>query len=323
MDQPSAARFGLIGCGAIGSALDETAAGDVALTHAAAIVRSPQARLVAVCDSNAARAVECAGRRGAAHMFTDYRAMLKVVPLDAVSIATPPVERLAMIEAAVEAGIRLIWCEKPLAQDAAEAAAIVHLVADRGVILAVNYLRRWTATARRMIDLARSGSLGPFQGGVAYYGKGLANNGSHLIDLLNGVLGAPDAVKGSGCVADDRVGGDETVHAELRYGAGTLHVIGTDHRRFSMFELDLLFAGGRLRLTEKGNRLDVELAGPDPVFPGYTALRHVETLDGGLRTAFDRILAQLLAVRAGAEFAPLCTAADGAAALGVVEAIRR
>lgn len=325
LDQSSVSRFGLIGCGAIGSALDEGASGPTALTHAGAIGLSTEARLMAVCDSELDRAQECARRRGVQHAYSDFREMLAGVQLDAVSIATPPFGRLAMIEAVLQAGIRLIWCEKPLAADAAEAAAIQALVERAGAVLAVNYMRRWTQPVRRMVDLVSSGAMGGLQGGVAYYGKGLTNNGSHMIDLLNAVLGGPDAVEGNTRVDDDRVGGDETLGAVLHYGrdgAKSVQLIATDHRRYSIFELDLLFSAGRLRLTDKGNRLEVFTVGPDPIFPGYVVLGGGEQVAGDLANTFSAVLAQILSVRRGAEPAPLCTAAHALQAMQVIEAIR-
>jgi predicted dehydrogenase len=253
--------------------------------------------------------------------------MLTAERLDAVSIATPPVDRLKMIEAALDHGVRLVWCEKPMAASLSEARAIERRVGRGRAIFAVNYIRRWTATARRMPSLVKSGQLGEPQGGAVYYGKGLLNNGSHAIDLLGLLFGQPDTVEAIARVADDRAEGDETLTGTLHYrrpqGAFSVQLIGTDHRRYSLFEIDLLFEGGRLRLTEKGNRLEVQTVAEDPVFPGYRALRVEETLAGDLSTAFDEVLAQLLAVRRGRDRAPFCGAADGLGALAVVEGLRR
>jgi predicted dehydrogenase len=312
LDQPTVARFGLIGCGNIGSRLDETAGGVVALTHASAIQRSADARLIAVCDTDPGRAQVCARRRGVPAVFTDFREMLAGLRLDAISIATPPIDRMDMIDTALDYGVRLIWCEKPLARNMIEARAIKERVERANAVFAVNYLRRWTTTARRMLDLVSAAQLGDPQGGVAYYGKGLLNNGSHLVDLLNMLVGLPDSVEATASIPDDRVGSDETLSAVLRYrrprGQFAIQLVGTDHRRYSMFELDLLFAGGRMRLTDKGNRLEVQTVAADPIFPGYAALETTERHDGDLAKAFDSVLAQLLAAWRSVDAAPLCGA---------------
>ena len=69
-------RLALIGCGRI------------AKTHLDAIAQVPELTLVAVCDEVEARA-RAAGEALGLPWFTDYARMLREVPCDAVTIATP------------------------------------------------------------------------------------------------------------------------------------------------------------------------------------------------------------------------------------------
>ena len=71
-------KMGVVGCGSIAE-----------IAHFPAIAKRKEAKLVAVCDIDAARAQQMAAKWGAEHWFTDYRKMYEKVKLDAVVIATP------------------------------------------------------------------------------------------------------------------------------------------------------------------------------------------------------------------------------------------
>ena len=94
-------RTALIGCGKIGQ------------IHAEALSSLPESDLVAVCDSDPARAQACATRYGG-RPYTDVAAMVKECEVGAVFICTPhPLHAQPTIEAA-RAGAHIL-VEKPLA----------------------------------------------------------------------------------------------------------------------------------------------------------------------------------------------------------------
>jgi len=315
-------RFGLIGCGAVGSLLDEGRLSGPALTHASAITRSARADLAAVCDVDSARADACAAARGVARSYVDAATMLDAERLDAVVIATPPTDRLDIIEHAVDSGVRLIFCEKPLATTAAEARRLEGVV-PHNVVFAVNYLRRWAPLAP-VLRVAVERELGRLQTGVAWYGKGLLNNGGHHLDLLSMLFGLPNAVRAV-TVVDDARAEDPTVSAALTYNVNgadfPVFLLGTDHRPFQVFELELLGTDGRLRVLDGGRVTEHQQVIDDPVYPGYRVLAPPTRGTGGLAGAFEAALEQLLDVVAGIESEPRCTLADGIAVVETAESI--
>ena len=62
--------------------------------------------------------------------------------LDAVYVATPNAAHRPLVEAAAAVGVAVL-CEKPLAADVADAAAIVRACAEAGVLLGTAYDQRW------------------------------------------------------------------------------------------------------------------------------------------------------------------------------------
>jgi predicted dehydrogenase len=120
---------------------------------------------------------------------------------DGVVIATPSAQHAAEARRALEAGCA-VFCQKPLARDAAEAAAVVRAARAADRLLGVDLSYRHLAATRRIGELLAEGALGTLQGidltfhnaygpGQPWYynraqsgGGCLLDLGIHLIDLL-------------------------------------------------------------------------------------------------------------------------------------------
>lgn len=326
-DPAAVPRFGLIGCGRIGSLYDEESGSGPALSVAAAICRSPGAELAAVCDLDPERARTCARRRNVSAHYTDWSEMLASEALDGVAICTPPALRQDAIEAALAAGVAMIWCEKPVAASLDEARAIGQLIGDSAVVFAVNYLRRWAPVTEHLRTIIAAGDLGAPRSAALLYGGGIANNASHFIDLMARLFGPALAVRAQRTVADGRDAADPTLDAEITCAHGEarfpFYLSGTDHRTLSLCELDLLFTAGRIRLLDWGNVVEIYRAAPNPDAGGYRPPVLDERIEGALDDALERALAQILRVHRGDEEAPLCQVGDGIAALEVVDSLLR
>jgi myo-inositol 2-dehydrogenase/D-chiro-inositol 1-dehydrogenase len=134
--------------------------GPIGTLHARAIADSPYAALVAVCEPERQRCASTA-ERFSAKSYSDLRQLLAGEEPDAVTIATPDHLHVEPALAAIAAGCH-VFCEKPLAENAAEAMKIVRAAAERGVRLAVDYNRRFAfgyQTARRLIEEGAIGQL--------------------------------------------------------------------------------------------------------------------------------------------------------------------
>ncbi len=122
-------RVGVIGLGFFGS------------RHASIYADHPAADLIAVCDADPARAAAVARDTGA-RGFGDFRALLALPDLDAVSICMPDRLHEDAAVAAAEAG-KTILLEKPLAHDGAAARRIVAAVEKNGARLMVGHILRF------------------------------------------------------------------------------------------------------------------------------------------------------------------------------------
>lgn len=163
----------------------------VPYSHASAMAAIPELEVVAGCDILPAvreRFLErWSARWPGLRVYDDYRAMFEEQRPEIVSIVTPDHLHTDPVLAAIDAGVRGIFCEKPIATSLAEADRIVAAARAAGVTMNVNYTRRWIpeyVEARRVI---RSGAIGRLSQIVAQLGGPRAmlyRNHTHVIDLV-------------------------------------------------------------------------------------------------------------------------------------------
>ena len=145
--------------------------------------------------------------------------------------------------------MKAIWCEKPMARNLAETDRM--LAGCRGLVLAVNHVRRWDTCYSSARDLLQQGAIGRVQGAFCAYSGGISDMGTHLFDTLMYLMGEPEAVwarpSAAGLAPDPSLSGDIAFH-----GGALAHVVGWDTQHYEIFEIDLLGTDGRLRVTNNG-----------------------------------------------------------------------
>ena len=108
-------RAGIVGCGRIGSELDDDPRRKVVSTHAGAYRAVDEVELVAACDLIKEKLEKCGKRWQIASLYDDYGEMLRKEALDILSICTWNSTHLAVVREAVTNGVKAILCEKPIA----------------------------------------------------------------------------------------------------------------------------------------------------------------------------------------------------------------
>jgi predicted dehydrogenase len=177
--------------------------------------KSPHAKVLAICDIDVKRAEAAAAEYCAEHVFTDYREMLKLRDLDAVSVCLPNYLHASVTIDCLRAG-KHVMCEKPLAMNAREGERMVKAAreARKLLMLAVNNRYRGdVGVLKRYIDggdlgriyfakcgwIRRSGIPRGWFGVKAMSGGGpLIDLGVHMIDLAWYLMGRPKPVRASG-----------------------------------------------------------------------------------------------------------------------------
>ena len=263
-------RSAIIGCGQVAGGYDERPGANTVNTHAKAYQLEPATELIAITDPDFQRARQFSEYWGKPVIYDDVQKMLAVEQPDIVSICSPTSTHLDILEyCSKSANIKAVWCEKPLATDLNKALEIVSNYEKNGVILAVNYQRRWNAQMLRIKKALQDGELGSIQKIMVYYTKGVINNGSHAIDLILDWLGNPDGMEVMGAHVDF-IADDPTVDARLLFNGTAVYLIGVDERQYTLFEMDILGTEGRITL--KRNKEEWFQRESDPLFEGYHML---------------------------------------------------
>jgi len=159
--------------------------------HGYAYARSSDYELVAACDINPAafdRFYERAQiERGTVREYTDYHEMFAQENLDVVSVATPDHLHVDPVCDAAEAGIKGIFCEKPLCTTLVDADRIVETIERTGAKMAIDHTRSWIPSYQAVRQSIRDGEIGGLTRILAHMGgrrSMLFRNGTHLIDAV-------------------------------------------------------------------------------------------------------------------------------------------
>lgn len=172
--------------------------------HANALASLPGVDLVALCDIDEEKAKEVAGecvetareagKQDATEpaLFTDYDEMLKTAGPDIVGVATPNRFHAQMTIAAVEAGAKAVYCEKPIAVDLGEARHMVEVCRKAGVPLIVNHQRRTGEDFVWLREQIASGAVGDVYLVRATCAGDMLSDGTHLIDSVLYLTGDQD-----------------------------------------------------------------------------------------------------------------------------------
>lgn len=263
-------KTGIVGCGRIGSLLEEDLLRGKPCTHAGGFSALPNALLSAGCDINPERLQKFGKRWNVTHLYSDYREMLEKENLDVLCIATWTPLHASMTLEAVRAGVKGVFCEKPIATSLDQAKEMVRICRKKNIPLIINHERRWDAYYQQARKLILSGKIGeiktlvgnalswkPGKLLVSDHGGGpLFHDGTHLTDLLL-FFGGPVAwVSGH----ETRPGGkkyiEETASAMLGFKNGAIGFIeGGGARKYFNFELDVQGTEGRILIGNSGKEL--------------------------------------------------------------------
>jgi len=181
-------RVGVVGVGTIG------------VNHLETYLKCRRARVVAIADIKADLVKSVASKYGVKRFFTDYRNLLALKDVDAVSVCTPPFAHAPVTCDAAAAG-KHVLCEKPMAMNAEEAKRMVDACKGAGVKLGVCHARpRFNPAAEMARKYVSSGKLG-----TVYYARvsRFRRRGRPGLDILESSKWFLDSSKaGGGALAD-------------------------------------------------------------------------------------------------------------------------
>jgi predicted dehydrogenase len=232
-------RFAVLGAGVIGK------------VHAHALSElCDVARLVAVVDTDLAKAQALAEQYGVPVASDDLDAVLAREgddAIDAVTICTPSGLHADGAVTALEAGKHVV-VEKPLDVNLAAADRVIDAEKRTGRTVAVISQHRFDHSTEKVLAAVRDGRLGTLTSAIAshawwrgqsYYDSGdwrgtwaldgggaIMNQTVHTIDLLCATMGTPVEVFAyTACLAHERIEVEDTAVAVVKFASGALGMI--------------------------------------------------------------------------------------------------
>jgi len=226
-------RFGIIGCGVI------------APTHASAMDKIENARLVAVADVLEDKAQQFAEKHGAAHYYTNYNELLARDDIDAISVCTPHHLHAPVVINAAKAGKHAL-VEKPMAITMAEADEMIAECEAANVKLGAVFQHRFDPAAqciRKAIDegrlgkLVRGGSYTKWYRSQEYFadswrgklaegaGGALINQAIHMVDLLRWFMGPVDVISANIATLTHSIEVEDVAIASIKFKSGALGTV--------------------------------------------------------------------------------------------------
>jgi predicted dehydrogenase len=288
-------RVLIVGCGNIAGGFDlGRPPGYLPYTHAGAYNRDGRFDLAACVEPDDKRRSEFMAAWGVPAGFRSIEEALgSGNQFDVISICSPTDCHAHDLETALRLKPKLIFCEKPLTTSVAESKRLIVECAKMNILLAVNYTRRWDAEVLRLQADMQSGRWGALRSVVGYYNKGIANNGSHMLDLLHLLVGTMDIVK-VGKPIDDFFANDPTLPVCLEGPQSLPVLLACGHAEdYAIFELQLVFSLGMLTMEEGGMFWRERRALDSGIFKGYRMLeagvRRAGQYPGAMLKAVDNI----------------------------------
>lgn len=134
-------------------------AGTMGKTHAAAYAEMPNAELVGIVDMRLAAATSAAHQYGT-RPFDALATMVAETKPDVIDVCVPTYEHRHYVEQAA-AQVKHVICEKPIARQLDDAAAMMEACKRAGATLYIAQVVRFFPEFRRAKELVDGGTIGP------------------------------------------------------------------------------------------------------------------------------------------------------------------
>lgn len=241
----------IIGCGNIGYMYDKITKGFVS-SHIKAFKSIPDVKVVAVCDTDKKKVKRCGDEYNVTNTYVSVKEMICRESPEIAVIAVSSDEHYSVFKEIIKCNsLKGILCEKPIAATLPQAKEMVKICKERGIILQVNFVRRFDPLYSFVKNNLKS-LIGDVQKTTVYYSSGIANACSHLFDLARLYWGEPSWVQGK--LEPFRSRQESNISGMFHFKSGIdLFFISCDSKYFPICEIDIVGTTGRIDL----GRLDV------------------------------------------------------------------
>jgi predicted dehydrogenase len=266
-------KVAIVGCGNIAGGFDNSRdiGKELPYSHVGAYQRHNEFEVVACIDTNSVKAVEFQERWNIKNKYLSLTQLVKS-SIDVISICSPTECHYQHLLEAIELHPTLIFCEKPITKNKQETEHIVELCEKNKILLAVNYSRCWDPKIQAIKEAIGNKEYGELRSITAFYSKGLFNNGSHLVNLFQYLLGKINILY-VGRKYYDYFSDDPTCSFVVEDTDGIeVQVSSGNSQDYSNLEMCLNFSKKQLSMINGGLNWQLRSTGNSKEFSGYKVL---------------------------------------------------
>ncbi len=211
----------------------------------------------------------------------DYKTLLNKKDIDVVVIATPTNTHFDILNSfSINDTIKLFFIEKPLFTQKNEYQNIPINLQEK---IVVNYLRRFDKNITKLKKQISKNTFGFVQKIVINYCKGLKNNGSHMIDMINFLFENPTII--SSKILSQTTGFDRSdltydIFIKIQYKKQIipLYFLGLDHTLYNTIEQNIYFEKKIVKYINSKSAIEYYDIVPDENFNQYKISAHTPTI---------------------------------------------
>ncbi len=269
----------LIGIGNIGLLYDDDISDKKkALSHIKAIYLHKEFDLKYVVDINNRHIDKVKRFFPEVDFYNDHKTLLSKNDIDILVIATPTNTHLNILnEFKNKKNIKLFFIEKPLFNKHTEYAEVEENLKNK---IVVNYLRRFDKNINKLKKQIQRNKFGNIQKIVINYCKGLKNNGSHMIDMVNFLFNNPPIV--STKILSKTIGFSHEdltydIFIEISYRGQIipLYFLGLDHTLYNIIEHNIYFENHIVKYINSKSSIEYYGIVRDKNFYEYKVSTHI------------------------------------------------
>ncbi len=238
--------------------------------------------IVALCDQDSERLNASAAAFDIERCYTDAAKMFAEGGFDFVDIATTVGSHRTLVEMAATAGVHII-CQKPFAENMADARSMVDAARGAGKTLMVHENFRWQSPIQAALNIVKAGTIGdPFFGRVSfrsgydvfsgqpYLAQGkrfiIEDLGIHILDISRAFFGDATRIAATTRRINPNINGEDVATMMLTHENGATSVVDCSYatqRTSETFPQSLLEIDGTLGTLrlDAGYRLTVQTDG--------------------------------------------------------------
>lgn len=262
-------RAALIGLGNIAWKYDANKPDSpFALSQGGAFLKDPRIELVGGCSPDASDRIDFLKWRPGVLIFSTPEEMLEKLHPDIVGICSPSETHYDHARMCLEAGVPMLWLEKPPTLRIEDLSRLISLADKNKVTVCVNYFRRYLPSYQKLKKLILSRHFGSCHTIRLTYSPGLARNGIHLLDQIFFLTDANNYE----LLWVEQDGDKDAPSFALRLPEGQLVLGCGGGVNYHTNDISIQCEKGILAITHGGKSAIVEESLENDLFPGFLDL---------------------------------------------------